>query len=431
MKAAPLQVAAFAASRAPAKCASVPRVRGSDGKVRSLASQLAEERALRGRAEEANRIKDEFLGTLSHELRTPLNAIAGWAHILQAGTLAAPEQARAIETILRNAKLQARLIEDLLDVSRIISGKLRLDLSPLDLRHVVEAAVEAARPALDAKKLRLELELVHGAAEVSGDAERLQQVLGNLLHNSIKFCEPGGQIVLRLQRHERELVLQVQDDGKGISSEFLPLLFERFRQAGQPLARARGSGLGLGLAIARYLVEAHRGTVTAHSAGEGLGATLTVTLPQLSQPASVPPEPEPPPSSERKLSGAYVLVIDDDPDARELLAILLAREGAEVALVASGSAARDLIRARHPDVILCDVGMPDEDGYTFMRLLRASGEAAGAFIPALALTGHAGPEDSRAAMMAGFQMHVSKPLDPPRLLEGLVKLWRRGVTRIP
>jgi len=401
-----------------------------DGKARNLAQQLADERALRTKAEEQNRIKDEFLGTLSHELRTPLNAITGWAHILQAGTLPPAEQARAVETILRNAKLQARLIEDLLDVSRIISGKLRLDSSPLDFRKVIEAAVEAITPALNARQIALSVELGGGESEVSGDAVRLQQVVGNLLNNSVKFCEPGGHIAIQLTRQDRQLRLEVSDDGRGISAEFLPLLFERFRQAGHPLARARGSGLGLGLAIARYLVEAHRGTITARSEGEGHGATFTVLLPILTaNPGSMPPEA--PPSSNRQLCGAYVLVIDDDPDARELLSVLLEREGAEVALAESGKAARDLIRARHPDVILCDVGMPDEDGYSFMRLLRSSGEAAGAFIPALALTGHATADDARAALMAGFQMHVSKPLDLQRLLDGLAKLWRRGVTRIP
>ncbi len=386
---------------------------------------------MRAAAEEQNRIKDEFLGTLSHELRTPLNAITGWAHILQAGTLGAADQARAVETILRNAKLQARLIEDLLDVSRIISGKLRLELSPLDLSKVIEAAVEAATPALKGKQIALSVELGSGANEVLGDAVRLEQVIGNLLHNALKFTEPGGHVSIRLTREGRQLLLEVSDDGRGISAEFLPLLFERFRQAGHTLARARGSGLGLGLAIARYLVEAHRGTITARSAGEGLGATFSVLLPEATANASTPPRAEAQPPSNRQLCGAYVLVIDDDPDARELLSVLLEREGAEVALADSGKAARELIRARHPDVILCDVGMPEEDGYSFMRLLRASGEAAGAFIPALALTGHATAEDARIALMAGFQMHVSKPLDLQRLLDGLSKLWRRGVTRIP
>jgi CheY-like chemotaxis protein/two-component sensor histidine kinase len=391
---------------------------------------LAEERALRAKAEEQNRIKDEFLGTLSHELRTPLNAITGWAHILQTGALDAADQARAIETILRNAKLQARLIEDLLDVSRIISGKLRLDSSPLELRKVIEAAVEAATPALEAKQLHLSLELDIGASEVSGDAVRLQQVVSNLLNNSLKFCEPGGHVGVALTRQGAQLLLEVSDDGRGISAEFLPLLFERFRQAGHALARARGSGLGLGLAIARYLVEAHRGKITAYSEGEGRGATFSVALPELRANASTPPPSDVPPVSSRQLCGAYVLVIDDDPDARDLLSVLLEREGAEVSVADSGKAARDLIRIRHPDIILCDVGMPEEDGNSFMRLLRASGEAAGAFIPALALTGHATAEDARAALMAGFQMHVSKPLDLPRLLDGLVKIWRRGVTRI-
>ncbi|HET7544290.1 MAG TPA: ATP-binding protein [Polyangiaceae bacterium] len=403
----------------------------SDGKMRSLASQLADERSLRVQAEEQNRIKDEFLGTLSHELRTPLNAITGWAHLLQTGTLAADEQARAVDTILRNAKLQARLIEDLLDVSRIISGKLALAMSPLDLKGVIETAVEAATPAALAKRLTLSVDATPDSSEVSGDAVRLQQVIANLLNNSIKFCEPGGHIAISTQQQGSRVLLRVSDDGRGIAAEFLPFLFERFRQAGHPVARARGSGLGLGLAIARYLVEAHRGTITAESAGEGRGATFTVCLPLLSgNGSSLPPE-EGMPASSRQLCGAYVLVIDDDPDARELLEILLEREGAEVALAESASKARELIRSRQPDVIVCDVGMPEQDGYSFMRQLRASGERAGAFIPALALTGHASAEDSRLALLAGFQMHVSKPLDPPRLLESLAKLWRRGVTRIP
>ncbi|MEI9940482.1 MAG: ATP-binding protein [Pseudomonadota bacterium] len=399
--------------------------------MRNLASQLADERALRVQAEEANRIKDEFLGTLSHELRTPLNAITGWAHLLQAGTLGPNEQARAIDTILRNAKQQARLIEDLLDVSRIISGKLSLSLSPLDLKKIVEASIEAAMPAVLAKQLRVSADFVDGSNEVSGDSVRLQQVIANLLNNSIKFCEPGGHIAIRTQRDGRQVALQVSDDGRGIAPEFLPLLFERFRQAGHPVARARGSGLGLGLAIARYLVEAHRGAITAESPGEGRGATFTVSLPLLSFAGSVPPSTGDAPPSNRQLCGAYILVIDDDPDARELLGLLLAREGAELALADSAKSARDLIRVRQPDVIVCDVGMPEQDGYAFMRQLRASGERAGAFIPALALTGHASAEDSRVALLAGFQMHESKPLDPVRLLDSLAKLWRRGVTRIP
>jgi len=399
--------------------------------MRSLASQLANERALRVQAEEANRIKDEFLGTLSHELRTPLNAITGWAHLLQAGTLGPSEQGRAIDTILRNAKQQARLIEDLLDVSRIISGKLSLALSPLDLKKVAEVTIDAAMPAALAKQLRVSHDFVAGSSEVSGDSVRLQQVLANLLNNSIKFCEPGGQIVVRIQREGRRVSLQVTDDGRGIAAEFLPLLFERFRQAGHPLARARGSGLGLGLAIARYLVEAHGGTITAESPGEGRGATFTVSLPLLSNLGSVSKTEGQASERTLQLCGAYILVVDDDPDARDLLGVLLSREGAEVALVDSAKSARELIRARRPDVIVCDVGMPEQDGYSFMRHLRASGERAGAFIPALALTGHASAEDSRTALLAGFQMHESKPLDPTRLIDSLAKLWRRGLTRIP
>ncbi|HEY1533067.1 MAG TPA: ATP-binding protein [Polyangiaceae bacterium] len=403
---------------------------GGSSKTPGRASELGNERALRLQAEEANRIKDEFLGTLSHELRTPLNAITGWAHILQAGTLAPAEQGRAIETILRNAQLQARLIEDLLDVSRIISGKLRLELSPLDLRKVIELAVEATTPVAHAKDVRISLELADGVSDVSGDAVRLQQVVMNLLNNSVKFCEPGGQIKISTQLARRQTLLIVEDDGRGIEAAFLPLLFERFRQAGHPTARAHGGGLGLGLAIAGYLVEQHNGTITATSPGEGQGATFTVSLPLLRAPGTAPSAPPDPPSTlQRQLCGAYLLVIDDDLDSRELLSVLLGREGAEVALAASAKEARAMIRARHPDVIVCDVGMPEQDGLSFMRALRASGEQAGAFIPALALTGHASAEDSRAALMAGFQMHESKPLDPPRLLENLSKLWRRGIAR--
>ncbi len=396
---------------------------------KAAAAELANERTLRARAEEANRIKDEFLATLSHELRTPLNAITGWAHILQAGGLPPAEQERAVETILRNAKAQASLIEDLLDVSRIISGKLRLELSRLDLGRVVETAVEAVTPSANQKRLTIERDLTTGAAHVLGDAVRLQQVIWNLLSNAVKFTADGGRIVVRATRAGANVRLEVADDGRGISPEFLPFLFERFRQADHPLLRSRGSGLGLGLAIVRYLVEAHHGSVHAKSDGEGHGSTFTVTLPVATEAESTPSpaESQPPPS--HLLGGAYVLVIDDDPDARELLHVLFAREGAEVGLAASANEARRMLRARHPDVIVCDIGMPEQDGHSFMRLLRASGEEAGAFVPALALTGHAGAEDSRAALMAGFQMHVSKPLDPPRLLDSVAKLWRRGVAR--
>jgi CheY-like chemotaxis protein/nitrogen-specific signal transduction histidine kinase len=398
--------------------------------AKTAAAELANERALRARAEEANRIKDEFLATLSHELRTPLNAITGWAHILQTGGLAPAEQARAVETILRNAKLQASLIEDLLDVSRIISGKLRLELSPLDLSKVVEAAIEAATPSANQRDVTITRALALGSAHVLGDAVRLQQVIWNLLSNAVKFTDAGGRIVIRAKCVGASVMLEVEDNGRGIAPEFLPFLFERFRQAEQPLARARGSGLGLGLAIVRYLVEAHHGQVQAKSAGQGQGATFTVTLPLAAQAQSkIERQPESQPAPRQLLGGAYILVIDDDPDARELLSVIFAREGAEVGLAASASEARRLIRARHPDVIVCDIGMPEQDGHSFMRLLRASGEEAGAFIPALALTGHAGAEDSRAALLAGFQMHVSKPLDPPRLLDNVAKLWRRGVAR--
>lgn len=397
---------------------------------KQVAAELAKERALRLRAEENNRIKDEFLAILSHELRTPLNAITGWAHILQSGGLPASEQSRAVDTILRNAKLQATLIEDLLDVSRIISGKLHIELSPLELGKVIEAALETVTPAAKQKNLQLRYEHANAPLHLTGDAVRLEQVIWNLLSNAVKFTNAGGNIRIRAEHRGDRALLEITDDGRGIPAEFLPYLFERFRQADHPLTRARGSGLGLGLAIVRYLVEAHHGTIEALSDGEGRGATFKVSLPLTVQaeprePARVDSKPAP----SRMLGGAEVLVVDDDDDARELLSVLFEREGAVVRLAASAEEARRAIRARHPDVIVCDVGMPGEDGHSFMRMLRASGEEAGAFVPALALTGHAGTEDSRAALMAGFQMHVSKPLDPPRLLESVAKLWRRGVTR--
>ncbi|HEX3775352.1 MAG TPA: ATP-binding protein [Polyangiaceae bacterium] len=396
----------------------------------STTTELAKERALRLRAEEANRIKDEFLATLSHELRTPLNAITGWAHILQTGGLPPEEQVRAVETILRNAKLQASLIEDLLDVSRIISGKLRLELAPLDLGKAIEAAIEAVTPSAKQKNITIQREHVTGPLHVLGDAVRLQQIAWNLLSNAVKFSDDGSVVTVRQQSLGKNALFEVEDHGRGISPEFLPYLFERFRQAEHPLTRARGSGLGLGLAIVRYLVEAHHGAVEAKSEGESRGATFAVTLPLVPDAKAEPPaRSESTPPSGRSLAGAYVLVVDDDDDARELLNVLLSREGAEVGLAASAAEARRMIRARHPDVIVCDIGMPEQDGHSFMRLLRASGEEAGAFIPALALTGHAGVEDSRSALLAGFQMHVSKPLDPPRLLETVAKLWRRGLTR--
>ncbi len=393
-------------------------------------AELAKERALRLRAEENNRIKDEFLAILSHELRTPLNAITGWAHMLQSGGLPPAEQQRAVDTILRNAKLQATLIEDLLDVSRIISGKLHIELSPLDLGKVIESALETIAPTAKQKNLQLRYEPANQPLHATGDAVRLEQVIWNLLANAVKFTESGGNIVVRAEHRAEHALIEIKDDGRGISREFLPYLFERFRQADHPLTRARGSGLGLGLAIVRYLVEAHHGKIEAHSDGEGRGATFTVTLPlSIARQTEAPARSDTAAPPSRLLGGADVLVVDDDDDTRELLSVLFAREGAEVRLAASAEEARRLIRAAHPDVIVCDVGMPGEDGHSFMRLLRASGEEAGAFVPALALTGHAGTEDSRAALLAGFQMHVSKPLDPPRLLESVAKLWRRGVTR--
>jgi len=391
-------------------------------------SALEKERALRIAAEEKNRMKDEFLATLSHELRTPLNAIVGWAHILQTGDVGPVERARAIETILRNAKLQASLIEDLLDVSRIISGKLRLELEPLDFKKAIETAIEAATPSANAKRVRLEFSAIDTSLLVMGDIVRLQQIVWNLLTNAIKFSDPGGSVQLRIERVGHEIELEVKDHGRGIQAGFLPFLFERFRQDNDPLARQRGAGLGLGLAIVRYLAEAHGGRIQAASLGIGHGATFTLTLPASTTASATDGHAPSSESLPRQLAGARILVVDDDPDSRELVAALLARDGAQTVLAASAEEAREALSRRHPDVIVCDVGMPEEDGYTFMRWLRAAGEEAGAFVPALALTGHASRDDARVALLSGFQLHVSKPLDPPELLTNIAKLWRRGTT---
>ncbi|HYO96762.1 MAG TPA: ATP-binding protein [Polyangiaceae bacterium] len=398
-----------------------------------LLRTLSAERTAREQAEQANRMKDEFLATLGHELRTPLNAIVGWAHMLQNAQLGSVERARAVETIARNAKLQATIVDDLLDVSRIISGKLRLNLERVQVATVLETALDGARPAAEAKGLQLELEPSGQLLEVMGDAHRLQQIVWNLVSNAVKFTSRGGRVLVRARRAADGVRVDVTDTGQGIRPEFLPVLFERFRQA--DASTARHGGLGLGLAIVRHLVELHGGTVQASSPGLNQGSTFSVWLP------AAPGKRAPAPASAeqlkthvaepaRALSGACILVVDDDPDARELFQALLSREGAEVLTAASAAQAFEVLRKRAPDVIVCDIGMPEQDGYSFLRKLRASGEAAGGWVPALAVTGYAMPKDSQEALLAGFQMHVCKPIDPPHVLASIVKLWRRGVREI-
>jgi PAS domain S-box-containing protein len=374
---------------------------------------LGAERAARSRAEVLNRSKDEFLATVSHELRTPLTAILGWARLLRTASLDPPTTARALETIERNAKLQAQLIDDLLDISRVVTGKVHLDVRPVDLVSAAQAVLEAFSPAADAKRIRLQATLDPGAGSVLGDAARLQQVVWNLVSNAIKFTPEGGAVEVVLATEPDQVTLQVRDSGIGISPEFLPHVFDRFSQEEGGTTRRRG-GLGLGLAIVRHLVELHGGTVRAESPGEGQGATVTVVLPGHAAPGSMEPLPTAasPALSPSALSGRRILLVDDEADTRDLLATALARYGAEVTSAGSAAEALDLLEARRPDLLVTDIAMPGADGYELIRHLRARSADRGRDVPALALTAHARPEDRERALAAGFQGHLAKPVEP-------------------
>lgn len=399
------------------------------------------EREQRVLVEEASRMKDEFLTTLSHELRTPLNAIVGWAHMLQAGTLGPVEQARAVETILRSARLQTGLVEDLLDISRIVTGKLVLDRSPLDVGAAAAHALDAARPTALARGIALERSIAADPLRIEGDAARVQQIFWNLLTNALKFTPRDGRVELYARREGREVVVEVVDDGAGIDPPFLPHLFERFRQGDASTTRHHG-GLGLGLAITRHLVESHGGTIEAESPGLGRGATFRVRFPALAETGVVSSRRTPPhllaaPGAvaagepARPLEGAILLVVDDEEDTREMLATVLEMEGAQVVRAADAASALTHLASAPVDVIVCDIGMPGQDGYAFIRQLRASGEARGGWTPAIALTGYAGEKHGRAALLAGFQMHVTKPVEPAELVSSIARLWRRHDTTTP
>ena len=379
-------------------------------------------------AQEANRTKDEFLGTVSHELRTPLTAILGWAHILRKKRRDDPELGRGLAIIERNAKTQAQIIEDILDVSRIISGKLRIDLKPLDVRPSLRAALDVVRPGAEAREIKLELEIADELGEVLADADRLQQVVWNLLSNAVKFTPKGGTITVRAERVGSSAKISVRDTGKGIAPEFLPHVFERFQQADSSTSRAH-AGLGLGLSIVRHIVELHGGAVRAESAGRGKGATFSVEVPLhvAAAPgegrASVPLLPADGP----RLDGMRVLVVDDEPDARELIAMVLADQGATVTTAASAEEAMlSLVRAP-PDVLVSDIGMPGEDGYALIRRVRALKEDVSR-LPAIALTAYARADDARKAFLAGFHMHVAKPVEPKTLVGVVFDLGGRGET---
>jgi PAS domain S-box-containing protein len=387
----------------------------------------AAERA-RQAAETANRLKDEFLATVSHELRTPLNSILGWANLIRNGSLEPGMQQHAVEIIERSARSQQQIIEDILDVSRIITGKLRLEITPLDLAEAIETAIESVRPSAEAKSIRLEAELDKSTTPVNGDAHRLQQIIWNLLSNAIKFTPKGGTVKVELRRAVSHVEIVVQDSGKGIEPEFLPHVFDRFRQADASTTRLHG-GLGLGLAIVRHLVELHGGTVSAESEGIDRGAIFTVALPvaalkpenveqyQESQTPSVAwhLQPRLPSGFETKLIGLRVLCVDDERDARELLFAVLSQYGASVKTAASAREALEILRHWKPDVILSDIGMPEEDGFTLIKKLRALSSDDGGNIPAAALTAYAGIEDRNQILAAGFQTFVPKPVETSEL----------------
>jgi PAS domain S-box-containing protein len=391
------------------------------------AALLLREQEARAQLEAANRSKDEFLATVSHELRTPLNAILGWTRMLQTGAVGGGDRLqRALETIERNARVQTQLVEDILDVSRIIAGKLRVQVRHIDLRTVIHSAVDAVRPAAEAKQLELALDLHDEASDFHGDPDRLQQVVWNLLSNAIKFTPGKGKVTVELFRSNGHVEIAVSDTGMGIAPDFLPHVFDRFRQADSSITRMQG-GLGLGLAIVRHLVEVHGGTVQAESEGEGKGARFTVRLP-VREVQAQPEEdaaakgntaaPEPvAPIAPTSLRGLRILVVDDDADAREMLGVMLGNYGAEVTVARSVDEALDLISRQAPDILVSDIGLPSEDGYALIRRIRGSPETAR--LPALALTAYATVADHRRALEAGFQRHVSKPVDPAELA-GLV-----------
>jgi len=394
---------------------------------------LARAEAARAEAEMANRAKDEFLGVVSHELRTPLNAVLGWAQILRQNQRVndAAFAKKGLEVIERNARAQAKLVDDILDVSRIVSGKLRIELRPMDLASAVRAAIEVICPVAEARGVMLRMSIEEDVP-VSGDPDRLQQVVWNLLSNAVSFTPKGGSVEVLLERGSQGARLVVRDSGRGIEPAFLPYVFERFRQADSSATRRHG-GLGLGLAIVRDLVELHGGRVFAESEGLDKGAAFTVELPlraptlELRSSAVPRPQQESEPMATvapRRLDRLKILVVDDDPDARELLATMLGGEGAEVVAAASAAEAFDIVSHLEPHVIVSDIGMPLEDGCAFLRRLRASG-APCAQTPALALTAYAGPSDVERALHAGFQAHLPKPVEPEALVPLVTSLAGR------
>jgi len=388
-------------------------------------SRRAQAEAATAEAEAASHAKDEFLAVLSHELRTPLNAILGWTHMLRRGTLKATAVDRALDIIERNAKLQMQLIGDLLEVSQIISGKLRLDVHPVDLAPLTAASLDAFQPAARAKDIRLESH-IEPVRPILGDAARVHQILWNLLSNALKFTPQRGRVKVGLVQAGAAAQITVADSGVGIEPALLPYVFDRFRQGDSSYARTFG-GLGLGLAIVRQLVQLHGGTVKAESAGKELGSTVTVTLPSLTATLDAASS-DPRVTAAHSLEGLRVLVVENEPDSRLLFTLLLEESGAHVTAAASAEEALALLDTRTVDVILADIGLPHEDGYAFIRQVRAREGGGPYHVPALALTAYARAEDRDRALASGYQMHVAKPIEADQFIAAVASLARHAGT---
>jgi len=402
---------------------------------RDRADLLHRERSARADAVAANRLKDDFLATLSHELRTPLNAIMGYTRMLRRGIFDEPRREHALSVVERNAATLTQMVEDVLDVSRIVAGKIRLNVQTLDVARVLEEAIATVKPAADARGVTVQTLLGSDTGPVAGDPERLQQVLWNLLSNAVKFTPRGGRVQVRLARVESHMEIVVSDTGVGIDPEFLPHVFERFRQADSRFSREHG-GLGLGLAIVRELVHLHGGDIHAASEGEGKGATFVVTLPlrilraegELGPPPSTGLADVEDATAEARLDGICVLAVDDDPDATGLVQEVLESAGARVVVAHNGRIALSVMARERIDLLVTDVGMPEMDGFELIAKVRGSSDEKVRSIPAAALTAYARPEDRIRSLKSGFQMHLAKPIDPAELIAALISLANRAVT---
>jgi PAS domain S-box-containing protein len=387
---------------------------------------LERERMARSESEDASRLKDEFIAMVSHELRSPLNAILGWTRILRQGRPEEELYQRATEIIERSARMQSQLIDDLMDTARIVRGKLKLEVQPVNLAPLIEKTMDVVRPAADAKSIALEAILDREADQITGDPDRLQQVVWNLLSNAVKFTSEGGRVEVRLGRVDPYIQISVRDTGCGISPDFMPYLFERYRQADASAARRKG-GLGLGLSLVRQLVEMHGGGVTAESDGEGKGATFIIKLPVR---AIYTAETERKPLADariKSLEGVWAAVVDDEANARELITSVLESHGARVTAFASAGEASDLLTSeRRPDVLVCDLAMPGEDGFSLIHKLREWEKSHDGVLPAIALTAFGRVEDRTRALYAGFQMHIAKPVEPVELVVAVRSLIERG-----